>query len=248
MRGRQESQTGASVREDVTTLAVCQGTAGRTDPAAALSSPSSWGAGFRVKASLTPVPCCLCPQLTLLVVQVSILYYGGHLVISGQMTSGNLISFIIYEFVLGDCMEVRGWLGEGSPGEREERVGERDLNGVLQGLRDVGCLSKVGRGEIIMTPATIINLVSDSNSARGAEGQQQTLFQKMHMECLGVVPIPVSQKRKPRLRDVTRLTRHVCGHPGGSDFRLTHCNTRCRGKDRGRLRVCLHLGPPASRS
>lgn len=39
-------------------------------------------------------------------VQVSILYYGGHLVISGQMTSGNLISFIIYEFVLGDCMEV----------------------------------------------------------------------------------------------------------------------------------------------
>lgn len=47
-------------------------------------------------------------------VQVSILYYGGHLIISGQMTSGNLISFIIYEFVLGDCMEVRGWLGEGS--------------------------------------------------------------------------------------------------------------------------------------
>lgn len=54
----------------------------------------------------------LAPQLTLLVVQVSILYYGGHLVISGQMSSGNLISFIIYEFVLGDCMEVsRG--GEG---------------------------------------------------------------------------------------------------------------------------------------
>ncbi|XP_028622056.1 ATP-binding cassette sub-family B member 9 isoform X4 [Grammomys surdaster] len=43
--------------------------------------------------------------LTLLVVQVSILYYGGHLVISGQMSSGNLIAFIIYEFVLGDCME-----------------------------------------------------------------------------------------------------------------------------------------------
>ncbi|XP_072456720.1 ABC-type oligopeptide transporter ABCB9 isoform X3 [Notamacropus eugenii] len=47
-------------------------------------------------------------KLTLLVVQVSILYYGGHLVISGQMTSGNLISFIIYEFVLGDCMESVG--------------------------------------------------------------------------------------------------------------------------------------------
>ncbi|XP_012927271.1 ATP-binding cassette sub-family B member 9 isoform X2 [Heterocephalus glaber] len=46
--------------------------------------------------------------LTLLVVQVSILYYGGHLVISGQMTSSNLIAFIIYEFVLGDCMESVG--------------------------------------------------------------------------------------------------------------------------------------------
>ncbi|XP_007433222.1 ATP-binding cassette sub-family B member 9 [Python bivittatus] len=46
--------------------------------------------------------------LTLLVVQVSILYYGGHLVITEQMTSGNLISFIIYEFVLGDCMESIG--------------------------------------------------------------------------------------------------------------------------------------------
>lgn len=57
-------------------------------------------------------------QLTLLVVQVSILYYGGHLVISGQMTSGNLISFIIYEFVLGDCMEVRGRLGAGGAGGR----------------------------------------------------------------------------------------------------------------------------------
>lgn len=52
-------------------------------------------------------------QLTLLVVQVSILYYGGHLVISGQMSSGNLIAFIIYEFVLGDCMEVRGSRGRG---------------------------------------------------------------------------------------------------------------------------------------
>ncbi|XP_063000463.1 ABC-type oligopeptide transporter ABCB9 [Elgaria multicarinata webbii] len=46
--------------------------------------------------------------LTLLIVQVSILYYGGHLVISERMTSGNLISFIIYEFVLGDCMESIG--------------------------------------------------------------------------------------------------------------------------------------------
>lgn len=64
-------------------------------------------------------------QLTLLVVQVSILYYGGHLVISGQMSSGNLIAFIIYEFVLGDCMEVRGGGGGGHAGETGEgRLGE----------------------------------------------------------------------------------------------------------------------------
>lgn len=74
-----------------------------------------------------PGPPSLRPQLTLLVVQVSILYYGGHLVISGQMTSGNLISFIIYEFVLGDCMEVRGWLGEGVLGSW--RDGEEGTKG-----------------------------------------------------------------------------------------------------------------------
>ncbi|XP_069820093.1 ABC-type oligopeptide transporter ABCB9 isoform X2 [Dendropsophus ebraccatus] len=45
---------------------------------------------------------------TQLVLQISILYYGGHLVISGQTTSGNLISFVIYEFLLGDCMESIG--------------------------------------------------------------------------------------------------------------------------------------------
>nr|XP_033810188.1 ATP-binding cassette sub-family B member 9 [Geotrypetes seraphini]XP_033810189.1 ATP-binding cassette sub-family B member 9 [Geotrypetes seraphini] len=45
---------------------------------------------------------------TQLVLQISILYYGGHLVISKQMTSGNLISFIIYEFLLGDSMESMG--------------------------------------------------------------------------------------------------------------------------------------------
>lgn len=167
--------------EDITALAECPRTAGARSPqplspTAAARGGREWepwgGAGLRVEASLTQVPCCLCPQLTLLVVQVSILYYGGHLVISGQMTSGNLISFIIYEFVLGDCMEVRGWLAEGGPGEREERVAERDLSGVLQGLREVGRRSKVGRGEIIMTP-----LASDSREAA------RTLFQKMHTGC-----------------------------------------------------------------
>lgn len=61
----------------------------------------------RVSVLLVSLDVCAWFQLTLLIVQVSILYYGGHLVISEQMTSGNLISFIIYEFVLGDCMEVR---------------------------------------------------------------------------------------------------------------------------------------------
>ena len=84
------------------------------------------------------------------------------------MTSGNLISFIIYEFVLGDCMEVRGWLGETGgggrgAGEREGCVGKRDLNRVLQGPRDVGLRSKVGRAENSVIPITIIKLTSDSN-------------------------------------------------------------------------------------
>uniref|UniRef100_A0A8C4TLE6 ABC-type oligopeptide transporter ABCB9 n=1 Tax=Erpetoichthys calabaricus TaxID=27687 RepID=A0A8C4TLE6_ERPCA len=43
--------------------------------------------------------------LAYVALQVSVLFYGGHLVISDQMTSGNLISFIIYELELGDCME-----------------------------------------------------------------------------------------------------------------------------------------------
>lgn len=80
------------------------------------------------------MPPLLCPQLTLLVVQVSILYYGGHLVISGQMTSGNLISFIIYEFVLGDCMEVRGWLG--GSGEEGPTQGAHGLRGLSQAGRE----------------------------------------------------------------------------------------------------------------
>lgn len=95
----------------------------------ALTFPCSIGGwvGGLSQGPCDPNPLSVCPQLTLLVVQVSILYYGGHLVISGQMTSGNLISFIIYEFVLGDCMEVRSWLGVGRWGEG--RVGEEGLNG-----------------------------------------------------------------------------------------------------------------------
>uniref|UniRef100_A0A4W3IW40 ATP-binding cassette, sub-family B (MDR/TAP), member 9 n=1 Tax=Callorhinchus milii TaxID=7868 RepID=A0A4W3IW40_CALMI len=41
-------------------------------------------------------------------VQICILYYGGFLVIAKHMTPGNLISFIIYELQLGDCLENLG--------------------------------------------------------------------------------------------------------------------------------------------
>ncbi|MFT7808357.1 ATP-binding cassette sub-family B member 9 [Arapaima gigas] len=43
--------------------------------------------------------------ITELALQVIILFYGGHLVITGQMTGGTLISFIIYELELGECLE-----------------------------------------------------------------------------------------------------------------------------------------------
>ncbi|KAJ8379295.1 hypothetical protein SKAU_G00000730 [Synaphobranchus kaupii] len=40
-----------------------------------------------------------------LALQVGILFYGGHLVVSGQMSGGTLISFVIYELELGECLE-----------------------------------------------------------------------------------------------------------------------------------------------
>ncbi|XP_048848960.1 ATP-binding cassette sub-family B member 9 [Brienomyrus brachyistius] len=40
-----------------------------------------------------------------LVLQVGILFYGGHLVVSSQMSGGTLISFVIYELELGECLE-----------------------------------------------------------------------------------------------------------------------------------------------
>ncbi|RXN22159.1 ATP-binding cassette sub-family B member 9-like protein [Labeo rohita] len=40
-----------------------------------------------------------------LALQVAILYYGGHLVVTNQMTGGTLISFIIYELELGEALE-----------------------------------------------------------------------------------------------------------------------------------------------
>lgn len=37
--------------------------------------------------------------------EVAVLYYGGHLVVSGQITSGALIAFFIYMLQLGECLE-----------------------------------------------------------------------------------------------------------------------------------------------
>ncbi|TSR04308.1 ATP-binding cassette sub-family B member 9 [Bagarius yarrelli] len=40
-----------------------------------------------------------------LALQVAILFYGGHLVVTDQISGGTLISFIIYELELGECLE-----------------------------------------------------------------------------------------------------------------------------------------------
>ncbi|XP_013870166.1 ABC-type oligopeptide transporter ABCB9 [Austrofundulus limnaeus] len=40
-----------------------------------------------------------------LALEVAILYYGGHLVLTGQMSSGGLIAFFIYMLELGECFE-----------------------------------------------------------------------------------------------------------------------------------------------
>ncbi|KAI7812512.1 ATP-binding cassette sub-family B member 9 [Triplophysa rosa] len=40
-----------------------------------------------------------------LALQIAILFYGGHLVVTNQMSGGTLISFIIYELELGEALE-----------------------------------------------------------------------------------------------------------------------------------------------
>ncbi|XP_008292853.1 ABC-type oligopeptide transporter ABCB9 [Stegastes partitus] len=40
-----------------------------------------------------------------LALEVAILYYGGHLVVTGQMSSGALLSFFIYMLEMGECLE-----------------------------------------------------------------------------------------------------------------------------------------------
>lgn len=45
-------------------------------------------------------------QISQLGLEVAVIYYGGHLVISNQMTSGELIAFFIYVLELAECLEV----------------------------------------------------------------------------------------------------------------------------------------------
>lgn len=46
-----------------------------------------------------------CSSFSEVALEVSVLYYGGHLVVSGQISSGTLIAFFIYMLELGDCLE-----------------------------------------------------------------------------------------------------------------------------------------------
>ncbi|XP_028313651.1 ABC-type oligopeptide transporter ABCB9 [Gouania willdenowi] len=39
-----------------------------------------------------------------LALELAVLYYGGHLVVSGQLSSGSLISFFIYMLEMGECL------------------------------------------------------------------------------------------------------------------------------------------------
>lgn len=47
-----------------------------------------------------------CFQVSELALEVAVLYYGGHLLLTGQLSSGGFISFFIYMLELGECFEV----------------------------------------------------------------------------------------------------------------------------------------------
>ncbi|ESO84652.1 hypothetical protein LOTGIDRAFT_179605 [Lottia gigantea] len=43
-----------------------------------------------------------------LILTIATFYYGGHLVITDQLTAGNLVSFILYQIQLGECLDAIG--------------------------------------------------------------------------------------------------------------------------------------------
>ncbi|XP_031572026.1 ATP-binding cassette sub-family B member 9-like [Actinia tenebrosa] len=49
-----------------------------------------------------------CTEILILAMEVIILFYGGHLVLSGELTGGNLVSFILYQLELSFCLEEVG--------------------------------------------------------------------------------------------------------------------------------------------
>ncbi|EDO45926.1 predicted protein, partial [Nematostella vectensis] len=49
-----------------------------------------------------------CTEIMFLAMEVIILYYGGHLVLEGYLTGGNLVSFILYQLELADALEEIG--------------------------------------------------------------------------------------------------------------------------------------------
>jgi len=49
-----------------------------------------------------------CTEILMLTMEVMILYYGGHLVLRGDLTGGNLVSFILYQLELSFCLEEVG--------------------------------------------------------------------------------------------------------------------------------------------
>lgn len=60
-----------------------------------------------VNPQMYMLECFLCVfQISELALEVAILYYGGHLVITNQMSSGALIAFFIYMLELGESLEV----------------------------------------------------------------------------------------------------------------------------------------------
>ena len=46
-------------------------------------------------------------QMTTLTLKVCILYYGGTLVTRGDVSSGDLVSFVLYELQFASAVEVR---------------------------------------------------------------------------------------------------------------------------------------------
>ena len=67
------------------------------------------------------VPLCVLPwrqQLLQLVLQVVTLYYGGHLVISQEMSGGELVSLLLYQVSLAASLDV-SWREGGREGGGE---------------------------------------------------------------------------------------------------------------------------------